>query len=631
MRNKLKSLDILAPNINLNVAGRGSVQTLFGAFLSVVCTALFIFMTAFIVMNFFKTDNPTISEYVRVNNKYEKIDLVSEKLMPIIYFYLDEVIPMKVEDLSKYVTMRMTLLKYNTTTSSSGTQEAQTEYYPMEVRSCGSLIKEGAKYLRLPDPDDGYLYELSKNYGLCVKASDREATISGRLSDSLFEMAQLEILPCSLPSGCAPYEEVKRLSFIFASMKPTINLLNYSKPVKFDFYGDDYFYLNPDSTQRYNKKIMKNVIEDSRSYFFPTVVRKPFTTIERQITTSLSRSSQDLSCSAEQIKDLQCRPYFLFEYQAGGKTSTVIRSYKGIIETLGDVGGIREIVYTFFFFIYYFYNRSQAERLLVETVFNFNPGVKILKPQINKSSKIVAKQDDKQSVVLEKEPLPEQQTTDSEWSSAEAIPQTVFRDAVDLIDKKLDVVSIVKELQALDIIVKLLLKDYHQRLIPVVALNLKTTAKQDDRFFDRPDLASAPPVDQDSSHAQLKTAPVDAVRSRLTGDNGRKKLQSYYRELLSNHQTTIDLLSNIASPTVQVHRPAQDKSCLHSIQTDVDQLYVTALSEAAWLPFSKPVPKKRLESPARASRPVRSKQIYKIRNESSHSGQASAPNKKVAK
>ncbi len=500
----------------------------------------------------------------------------------------------------------------------------------MEVKSCGSLLKEGAKYLQLPDPDDGYLYELSKNYGLCVTLDKSEATISGRLSDDLFEMAQFEILPCSLPSGCANFEEVKRLSFFFATMKPTINLLNYSSPVKFDFYGDDYYYLNPDSTQSFNKKIMKNFIQDSRSYFFPSVVREPFTSIERQITTSLSRSREELSCTAEQITDLKCPPYFLFEFQAGGKTSTVIRNYQGIIETLGDVGGIREIVFTFFYLIYHFYNQSQAERLLAEKIFNFKPGVKIVKQQPLGISKIGAKNHENQPVAPNRSSKSDSHATDRDWSSADAIPHTVFKKAVGRIEQKLDVVSIVKELQTLDVIVRFLLKDYHRSLIPVVALNLDANEKKTDPLIDRQSPAIAPPIDQDTSHAQLQPAQKGLDPAQFNFDCRTSDLQGSYRQLLANHQTSIELLSNLAVPHGTVQQSTHGKSCLLNLQTDLDLLYVNALSEASWLPFSKPAPKRRPDPPVHRSQPDRTKKVYKIRDGSSNPPSSPSPDKKSA-
>ena len=53
---------------------------------------------------------------------------------------------------------------------------------------------------------------------------------------------------------------------------------------------------------------------------------------------------------------MACQPYIIFDYSSSSDIMTITREYKGVIETLSDIGGFKEILHMIFMFIYPIYH-----------------------------------------------------------------------------------------------------------------------------------------------------------------------------------------------------------------------------------------------------------------------------------
>ena len=118
----------------------------------------------------------------------------------------------------------------------------------MPYEPCSKLIEQGKSDLFIPSEEDGYIHEMTKNYGLCVDTNVEEAFVKGRISDEIFDYTQLEFFPCSLASGCASVEELKAVYFIYSTGAPNLNLESLKDPVTWVVNADDYFYIDPTSS-----------------------------------------------------------------------------------------------------------------------------------------------------------------------------------------------------------------------------------------------------------------------------------------------------------------------------------------------------------------------------------------------
>ena len=58
---------------------------------------------------------------------------------------------------------------------------------------------------------------------------------------------------------------------------------------------------------------------------------------------------------------------------SGGAIRTYTRNYKDFITTMGDLGGVREVVYSLVFYLYVLYNNRERKRAMVASIYKLKP------------------------------------------------------------------------------------------------------------------------------------------------------------------------------------------------------------------------------------------------------------------
>jgi hypothetical protein len=458
----LKRLDFLAQGMSLSVAGGKAVKTRVGALLTIICASLFGVAAAFIIAAFISTDNPNVADQTDISKHYPKINLAKEKLLPILFLFLDEVTSVSSEEALKYVTLRFVKYRYITNTLDNGQQNYETLTFTMPVVACKVLMESNKPNLFIPKPEDGFIYQLTKDYGLCVDHDDLEGYVQGRISDSIMDAARFEILPCSLdPAECQPESEILRLSFIFSTGYAKVNLQNLQQPVTFGSSDDDFYFLNPLRMQMMTVRYMLNKVVDDKGYFFGEKDRIEYYGPQNTIYNTPYRDKTQLTCTTNEIADETCKAYFRYEMMSSGHVRVFTRSYKGFIETLGDLGGTREIIYAFTIFFYAFYNDYVKKKTVVAQIYRLvqekgSPGKKS-----NKKDNLDKARDDTYEDF--------ETGKDTEVKPA---PKHIINEAYRIVERSLDVVTIVKQINILKLLTHFMLKEYHCKLSPLVALNL---------------------------------------------------------------------------------------------------------------------------------------------------------------
>ena len=97
-------------------------------------------------------------------------------------------------------------------------------------------------------------------------------------------------------------------------------------------------------------------IIDNSGFFSGTNLKTEYSSVERQQFNSRYRDHVTVTCTAESILDYSCTSYISFFYNSGPAIETITRTYKGWLETLGDIGGVSEILFIAFSLIYSVYN-----------------------------------------------------------------------------------------------------------------------------------------------------------------------------------------------------------------------------------------------------------------------------------
>ena len=153
---------------------------------------------------------------------------------------------------------------------------------------------------------------------------------------------------------------------------------------------------------------------------------------------------------------------------------TINRTYKGLIETLGEIGGIREIIYLACFYLYYHYQENVAKRHLLKCVY----GVElrpIPKMRCCKKSKSKQVEDERGQIEREQEPAKSGRKEDSGQEDKYEIGKKrlivgrkMAVSAFDHLEKTLCVVRIAKELNMLRLLLLTMLNASQRKVLPAV-------------------------------------------------------------------------------------------------------------------------------------------------------------------
>ena len=141
------------------------------------------------------------------------------------------------------------------------------------------------------------------------------------------------------------------------------------------------------------------------------------------------------------------------------------REYKGIVETLSDIGGIKELIHMVFAGIYLLFHSKFEKEYLVEHIYNSK------KKRKSKSNCCKKKKEDKTHKEAAKVDEDKSQSVRIDKDGVFEVSDEVFDQAADSVEKTLDVVTIAKELNCLRHLVAFLLRDYQRQLSPLIVLS----------------------------------------------------------------------------------------------------------------------------------------------------------------
>src|SRR3990167_2076785 len=375
----LTELDLLAPQISLKIHGRSAVKTVFGSILWILAAGGFIASLTLAMHQFFSRDDPRMFEQKSSSTTYPKFHLSQGLLVPIIMpLYLEtQVIPF--EEVSKFVTFIARRIKYEGVMLPDGNFIFNYTEAVMPFVLCGNLSGSNRLSSSIVSKSLGQFDDWFYKIALCIDSKEEDLFVEGRVNDNSFTAFEVSILPCSLAdqNQCKPMSEVSKMSFIYLTGQETLNFGNYEQPLSYSFNGDEFYYIDLGITNRVTQKLMKTEITDVHSFLQPDSLRISYPKIEQSYLQFLSRDPTQTTCTKEQIASAECKPYFTRIFQSGGTLNKITRTYKGVVETMGDIGGARDTIFMIAMLLYGWHNERCKRKLLLESVL----GLKSIPPR----------------------------------------------------------------------------------------------------------------------------------------------------------------------------------------------------------------------------------------------------------
>ena len=360
----IKTIDFLSPSVGLNINGNSSLQTFTGAAVSALFIGVFMTMSVMTVQDYFDTTTPKIAQEIVNFESYPTVNLKTGKHYPMIFFYKSggsEIIPPA--ELDKYLTPRLTSYTFNYEVPGA----VKVETHDLKIVPCSKLMDSNVLDTVAWSNDfvKGWLHESA----MCIEAGSSHNEVAGGNVDMVISQTVLAMYPCILPSGCATQAEVEGVAFNMAWTDKISNFGDYQNPVKTILATDEIFSLNLRLTMGFYNTFMRNEIYDDKGFLFGKSLRANFTKLEKSIFNPMSRDPSQFECQESTIADGQCKPYVRIDYKSSGTMIKTNRSYQGFMDTLGQIGGIKEILFFILYYMYGFYHSKATTQYLVEEIF----------------------------------------------------------------------------------------------------------------------------------------------------------------------------------------------------------------------------------------------------------------------
>ena len=434
------SFDILAKELRLNLQGKPSFGTRLGGVLSILCLSLFAVLSFVIVSSYFDTSQPKVTTEVVPGQVSPVTSIVKEKRFPILMINLFHQDPMPKAELPFYIHPIFIKMVFT-----PGMPPTMKEY---KFVPCQELVDKN-KLDTISIENEGYVKKAYLKYGYCVDLGDDDDIRLGGQTDS-DEVLALQIFPCLQGAACKSKQDISHLGFSVSIPEAYVNYGNYDHPVNYLIEKAEQEFISFDLTSRKKYVYQRNEIYNTRGFLSKQAMVGSFYSIKETKFMFASRDGNKVSCEpGTSLLGGECLPYYSTEFFINTNSIKIVKEYKGVVESVSEVGGMIDIILLIFSFTYSYYNGLKMKEFLAQQIFGTTvPGSE--RTCCRKKTRSV------QSVSVQDPP----------------VHQTLIKNhkkALREVDELLDFLSISKELYSFKLISRLLipqnLKDSIPRII----------------------------------------------------------------------------------------------------------------------------------------------------------------------
>ena len=364
--------DFLAPEVKLNFNGKSAVPTKIGMVMSLMCLAIFIYLTYYIVNSFFDTSRPKISSEIITPDRKSPLNLTELSIYPVILVYeSSSSLYLSLEEAEKYLHVEVYVKRYKH-------DPVTNAYYPdfrhLKLERCGVLIDRGQKNVISHDQKYQKTIDYYKNNAYCIDLEGKDIVIAEKAESTDFsEYFVVEFFPCILGAQCHPASALSNIEFVAQYPTKVINNGNLENPIEYYTIDEDYegIITGLQSTKRI--KMMKTDIIDDRGFLRSESLRKTYLSKEDSTQIFTTRDSSQTTCLPSQVFTPGCVSYNQKVLLFSKNIQKIYREYKGIVESISDVGGMIELVFLMFSTIYGFYHSTVHNDAMIQAVYGIDP------------------------------------------------------------------------------------------------------------------------------------------------------------------------------------------------------------------------------------------------------------------
>jgi len=387
-----------------------------------------------LIQEYFCTTNPTVLMITNEQNEYPKFDLYDQQIIPPLILFDEKTIAVDPSEVSKFVHIEAVHFVETYGIDDQGEFFRHSTSNKIPLLPCKDIPTNSAIYEVWRN--DKTLSTFVSNFGLCINPPRERLYVSGKPIDQVYATIVISIYPCTLQSGCETEDRVRTMTINIPEMKKSIDSSNKNHPLSTIPTLENLFNLNPMLTARIENKLRFNKIEDTAGFLSSNVVRASFIDSDNVMMKYSYRQASQTTCTTQEITSDTCIPYVRLGYSSSGSNRLVQRSYVGLFETLGNIGGLKEILLLIIALSYGCYYDRALRNHIAEEVYSLREVGDV----VNK------RKDSKKKKVL-------------------------TRLASDEVEANLDVISLLKQLNHLKFVVDLLIDNRHLSILQFLVLS----------------------------------------------------------------------------------------------------------------------------------------------------------------
>ena len=377
----IMNFDILTSDVRLTVGGKHHVPSKVGTCLSFVCLVLFSLLSYVSIASYFDTGKPKISTERTTVPVKPLVDLKKNHHYPILFFLENDSKYLEWSEVQTYFDAKVFHILY--LPKPDGTDEPVRTY--LKIVPCKELIARG-KLDTIKAESEGYVKTYYQDFGFCIDDEDQEATLGGSTNSKYYESLNLYFFPCTLTDGsCKSVAELQQVSFVVANPSATVNLGNHNHPVEYSMQNLEFEGIVPRLFQTRTINVGSNRIVEDRGFMTGPKNTHFFTSIQQTTSQLGSRDNNQTICKEAVYP--ACIPYFSQSILLSNEEQIITRQYKGIVETIGEIGGSVKAVTTIFSIFYGIYSNMSKRKEFVKLIYgltrNNSHMTKVLSSQLD--------------------------------------------------------------------------------------------------------------------------------------------------------------------------------------------------------------------------------------------------------
>lgn len=469
----LSLFDFMGKNYNIHIDGWNNVKSPVGGLICIIYfIAMYLFLLYYLVDYFADIKYQSIMRVEDTQGASNPINLLEYRRLPLVRFkdfYTGEFMK------EAQVLSAMDVVFQTKSSVSDVFAHRKPKFKTFRFSNCSNYEAELKNYFQDVPLFNFNLTEIIQD-NLClnfteladIRIYDGTDTILLKQTNEM----HINIYPCNAlysPNGCnATLQNFPAIVPQFGFIEPKVSFESYYSPLSYSLtWYQDLLSITPGRYDYVTLDVVMNKVIDDRGLLYPSREWPMYTTVElNSKTMTTPESLRKTVCSipySDKITECGYSMYLTVGLRRSIKTTESTRVYKGILDVIGTLGGIKEILTFIFTYLHMFLTSSNYKKQLVENVFGIVP--------------------DSTSYLCWRKKKGEAGKKDSRGSYF--VPVETFNKAFDTIMKTIDLRTLSHEMFVLRFLSSALLRDYQLNLVPLIALNhYATEEKQVDAGHD---------------------------------------------------------------------------------------------------------------------------------------------------